>query len=156
MRSSPANASLTCVPMAPISMTGAARMATKATYMTRSPSVMVPPRMARPPNRIISPPTAPMITVANAVMAEVPVIERRTLANSRATPSPKRCPSRSSMRYALTTRMPPRVSARRPVTSALSWPRSRKMGRSREKASAIAPPNSSKKTRMAAVSCQLR
>ena len=98
MRSSPANASLTWVPMAAIWMTGAARMPTKAAYITRSPSVIAPDRMARPPKRIISTPTAPTITVAKAVTAEVPVIERLTLAKSRATPSPKTRCSRASIR----------------------------------------------------------
>jgi hypothetical protein len=73
-------------------------MPTKAANITRSPSVMAPARMARPPTRIISTPTAPTMTVAKAVIADVPVIERFTLAKSRATPSPNTCCSRASIR----------------------------------------------------------
>ena len=54
MRSSPANASLTCVPMDAICTSGAATSPMKKMYMTKSPSVMEPPTIDRPPTMIMS------------------------------------------------------------------------------------------------------
>ena len=98
MRSSPARASLIWVPMADIWMIGWASTVTKATYMIRSPKVMVPAWMARPPKKMSSTPMAPTMMVATAVMALVPVMERLMFWNSRRTPAPKSRCSRASMR----------------------------------------------------------
>ena len=86
MRSSPASASVICVPMAAICTIGAASKPTKKTYMKKSPSVIVPARMAWPPTMIITTPIAPMITLENAVTADTPVMDFATLRNSRCTP----------------------------------------------------------------------
>ena len=78
MRSSPAIASLSCVPIDDIWISGAASSPTKNTYMNRSPSVIVPARIERPPTRIMMTPIAPMTRPPNAVTAEMPVSVRRT------------------------------------------------------------------------------
>ena len=49
MRSSPANASVNCVPMFAICTTGNATSTTMNTYMNRSPTVICPLMIARPP-----------------------------------------------------------------------------------------------------------
>ena len=67
MRSRPANASVICVPIEAIETSGAATSPMKKMYMTRSPSVISPARIARPPSQIISTPMMPMITVLPAV-----------------------------------------------------------------------------------------
>ena len=156
IRSRPASASVICVPIAAICTRGAASRPMKKTYMTKSPSVIVPDSRARPPTRIITTPIAPMITLENAVTADTPVIDRATLRNSRCTPCVNTRCSRFSAMYALTTRMPPSDSASRPVTSALIRLRSRNSGRSRVKANAIPPPNAASTTMLIEVSCQLR
>ncbi len=79
MRSSPASASDSCVPIDDIWMSGAASMPTKKMYMMKSPSVMVPARMARPPTTIMTTPIAPMTMPPNDVTAEIPVSVWRTL-----------------------------------------------------------------------------
>ena len=102
--------------------TGAATSPVKKMYMTRSPSVIVPARIARPPTTIMSTPMMPTMAVAprrpprrrpsTGDIAEEPV--RR--------PRVKTSASRGSAVYAFTMRMPPSVSASRPVTSALIFP----------------------------------
>ena len=156
MRSSPANASVICVPMDAIPISGAATSPTKKMYMTNSPSVIVPPRIARPPTTIMSTPIAPTITVAPAPTAEVPVIVRAIFLNSFSTASVKIRSSRSSATYTFTIRIPPRDSARRPVASAFSSPRWRNSGRIRPNATAIIPPNAPRMNSIASVSCQFR
>ena len=52
-----------CVPIEAICTTGAASRPVKKMYMTKSPSVIVPARMARPPMRIIITPMTPTMTV---------------------------------------------------------------------------------------------
>ena len=96
MRSRPANASLTCVPIEAICTSGAATRPVKNRYMTKSPSVIDPARIERPPTMIISTPMAPTITVENAVMADTPVIDRATLRNSLCAPRVKTISSRFS------------------------------------------------------------
>ena len=41
----------------------------------KSPTVIRPSRMARPPKRIMITPITPMMTVENAVMEDTPVID---------------------------------------------------------------------------------
>ncbi len=134
MRSRPANASVICVPIEAMETSGAATRPIRTMYMIRSPSVISPARMARPPSQIISTPTMPTMTVPPAVVADTPVIDLATLRNSRCAPLVKTISSRFSAVYDLTTRMPPSASVSRPVTSALILPRSRKSGRSVRKA----------------------
>ena len=67
MRSSPANASVICVPIDAIETSGAATRPMKKMYMTRSPSVISPAMIARPPSQIISTPMMPTMTVLPAV-----------------------------------------------------------------------------------------
>ena len=62
-------------------MSGAASMPTKKMYMMKSPSVIVPARIARPPTTIITTPMAPMTSPPNAVTAEMPVSVFLTFAN---------------------------------------------------------------------------
>jgi len=156
MRSSPANASLICVPMEAICTSGAATRPMKKTYITKSPRVMRSASIARPPTRIISTPMPPTMTVVAAPSDETPVMVLAMLRNSRFTPRVKTSCSLRSATYDLTTRMPPSDSARRPVTSALICPRSRKMGRSFEKAYAMSPPNTARMTIVLVVRRQLR
>ena len=81
MRSSPANASVICVPIDAIWTSGAATSPMKKMYMTKSPSVIVPARIARPPTTIITTPIAPMTTVAERPStADTPVIDLRDVA----------------------------------------------------------------------------
>ena len=96
MRSSPANASVICVPMEAIDTSGAATSPMKRMYMTSSPSVISPARMARPPSQIISTPMMPTITVLPAVVADTPVIDLAMLRNSRCAPLVKTISSRFS------------------------------------------------------------
>ena len=63
MRSRPANASVICVPMLAIEISGAASRPMKKMYITKSPSVIWPARMSLPPIQIMTTPTTPMITV---------------------------------------------------------------------------------------------
>jgi hypothetical protein len=83
MRSSPANASLICVPIEAMPTTGATVMPVKKRYMMKSPSVMVPARIARPPTISMTTPTTPTMRVAPAVVAEMPVMVFRTLSKRR-------------------------------------------------------------------------
>ena len=83
IRSSPANASLTCVPIDAIDTTGAATRPVKKMYMTKSPSVIWPSRIARPPTTIINTPMTPTMTVEAAETAETPSIELAMLRNRR-------------------------------------------------------------------------
>ena len=71
-------------------------MPTKKIYMTKSPSVIVPARIARPPTTIITTPIAPMTTPPNDVTAEMPVNVFRTFENRFITPDSKTRSSRSS------------------------------------------------------------
>ena len=130
MRSRPANASVICVPMEAMETSGAATRPMKKMYIIRSPSVICPAMMARPPSQIIRMPMMPTITVLPAVVADTPVIDCATLRNRRCAPFVKTISSRFSAVYDFTTRMPPSASVSRPVTSALILPRSRKSGRS--------------------------
>ena len=70
MRSRPAKASVICVPIDEICTSGAAIRPVKKMYMTRSPSVIVPARIALPPTSIITTPSAPTTTVAKALTPE--------------------------------------------------------------------------------------
>ena len=83
MRSRPANASLTCVPIEAIDTTGAATRPVKKMYITKSPRVIWPARIARPPTTIISTPITPTMTVEAADTAETPSIELAMLRNRR-------------------------------------------------------------------------
>src|SRR2546427_17296 len=74
IRSRPANASVICVPIDAMLMSGKATSPMNTLYMKKSPSVMAPERMACPPSRIIRMPIAPMMMVAKAPTAELPVI----------------------------------------------------------------------------------
>ena len=157
MRSSPANASLTCVPIDAICTSGAAISPTKKTYMTKSPSVIVPARIDRPPMMIMSTPITPEITAVPAPTADVPVIVFATLRNSLCDPAREHELARAARRCRPSrVRTPPIVSASRPVTSALIAPRSRNSGRSRLNAVVIIPPNASSTTSVALVSFQFR
>ena len=118
-----------CVPIEAIDTSGAATRPMKKTYMIRSPSVISPAMIARPPSQIISTPMMPTTTVLPAVVADTPVIDFATFRNRRCAPLAKMISSRRSAVYDFTTRMPPIASVRRPVTSALILPRSRKSGR---------------------------
>jgi len=155
MRSSPANASVICVPMDAMLISGIATSPTKMLYMNRSPSVIAPESTERPPSRIIRIPIAPMMIVANEPTPEIPVMVAAMLRNSVLAPRVNTSRSLRSAWYALTIRIPPRVSARRPVTSALILPRSRNSGRSLVKASAIPAPKQARMRIAIAVSRQL-
>ena len=96
MRSSPANASLTCVPIDAIWTSGAATSPTKSTYTKKSPTVMCPAMIERPPTMIISAPTSPTMVVVSEPTAEMPVIDAATLRNRRCAPRAKTSCSRRS------------------------------------------------------------
>ena len=85
-----------CVPIEAIEIIGAATRPVKKMYMNRSPSVIVPATIARPPMVIMITPVTPMITVPMAVVAETPVIDWATLRNRRWTPLLKTISSRFS------------------------------------------------------------
>ena len=88
MRSSPANASLICVPIEAICTSGAATRPVKNRYMTKSPSVIVPGEdRAAADDDHRARRCAPTTTVENAVMADTPVIDLATLRNSGARPA---------------------------------------------------------------------
>jgi len=86
MRSSPANASVICVPMDAMLMSGRATSPTNTPYMKKSPRVMDPERIACPPSRIIRMPMAPTMIEANAPSEEMPVIVVATLRNRECAP----------------------------------------------------------------------
>ena len=121
MRSSPANASVICVPIDAIWMTGTAIMPVNRRYMTKSPSVIVPGAgSAWPPTSImITPMSADHQRRRTPPTAETPVIVAGDVAEQRCAPCAKTSSSRLSAVYALTMRTPPSDSASRPVTSAL-------------------------------------
>ena len=96
MRSSPAKASVICVPIDAIDTTGAATRPVKKMYITKSPSVIWPARIARPPTTIISTPMTPTMTVEAAATAETPIIDCATLRNSRWAPLANTSASRRS------------------------------------------------------------
>ena len=96
MRSSPANASVICVPIEAISTSGRAIMPVNDTYMTSLPTVIVPARTARPPTSIMITPITPISTPESAVVPETAVIERATLRNSRCAPRANTSCSRRS------------------------------------------------------------
>jgi hypothetical protein len=96
MRSSPANASDSCVPIRAIWTSGAVISPTKKTYMTRSPTVIAPACTARPPMIMIVTPSAPTITVETAPTALVPVMVLEMLRKRRSTPPVKISSSRGS------------------------------------------------------------
>ena len=96
MRSSPANASLICVPIDAICTSGAAMSPTKNTYMMNPPRVIVPARMARPPTMIMRTPISPTITAAPDPTADVPVMVFAMLRKSLCTPRAKTSRSRRS------------------------------------------------------------
>ncbi|MND03378.1 hypothetical protein D3C83_231650 [compost metagenome] len=58
----------------------------KKTYITKSPSVIAPDWIARPPKTMNSVPMTPSRAVEPAVTAEIPVSVVRMFANSRSTP----------------------------------------------------------------------
>src|SRR5947208_1389389 len=82
IRSSPANASVICVPIEAMLMSGRATRPMKTPYMKKSPSVIWFDRIACPPSRIIRMPIAPMMMVAKAPTAEIPVMVVAMLRNS--------------------------------------------------------------------------
>ena len=96
MRSSPANASVICVPIDASWITGRLIIAVKARYITRSPTVMVPLRIADPPISIMAMPLAPTTRDENAITAEVPVIDFATFRNRRCAPLANTSSSRFS------------------------------------------------------------
>ena len=61
----------------------------------KSPSVIVPARIDRPPTTIMITPMTPTTTVENAVIADTPVIDCAMLRNRRCTP----CVNTSSSRF---------------------------------------------------------
>jgi hypothetical protein len=75
---------------------GAAMRPVKKMKAKRSPSVMVPWTIARPPTRIITMPTAPMTTLEKAVVAETPVIDLAMFRKSLCAPLVKIRSSRRS------------------------------------------------------------
>ena len=156
IRSRPANASVICVPIDEIWMTGAISNPVNSRYCTSAPVVHVPAMRACPPSTIISAPIAPIMSVATDETADTPVTVFATLRNSRCAPRANTICSRFSTVYALTTRMPPSVSPSRPVTSAFSLPRARNIGRSQENVSDMQAPKMISTTRVRLVSCQLR
>jgi hypothetical protein len=85
-----------CVPIEAMETSGAATRPMKKTYMTRSPTVISPARMARPPSQITSTPMMPTMTVLHAVLAETPVIDLATFRKTRCTPFVKTISSRFS------------------------------------------------------------
>ena len=97
MRSSPAKASLICVPISAMLISGIATNPVKKMYITKSPRVIVPARIARPPTMIIRTLIMPMIAVANAPMAEIPVTAFATRRSRRCAP---RANTRASPRSA--------------------------------------------------------
>ena len=62
----------------------------------KSPSVIAPERIDRPPITIMMTPITPTTTVENAVIAETPVIDFAMLRNRRCTPFVKTSSSRFS------------------------------------------------------------
>ena len=82
MRSSPAKASEIWVPIDAIETSGAATSPVKKTYITNSPSVMVPARIARPPTTIISTPMMPTMSVDTADTVDTPTIDFAMFLNS--------------------------------------------------------------------------
>ena len=62
----------------------------------KSPSVIVPERIERPPTTIMMTPMTPTTTVENAVIADTPVIDFAMLRKSRCTPLVKTSSSRFS------------------------------------------------------------
>ncbi len=67
-------------------MSGDATSPVKKMYMTKSPSVMPPDRMARPPTTIMMTPIAPTMTMENAEMAATPVTDWAMFRNNRCAP----------------------------------------------------------------------
>ena len=96
MRSSPANASVICVPIDASWITGIVISAVNERYITRSPIVIVPFRIDVPPISIIAMPIAPITTDENAVIADTPVSDFATLRNSRCAPFANTSSSRFS------------------------------------------------------------
>ena len=96
MRSKPANASVSCVPMLASCTTGTVMRAVKVRYMTKSPIVICPWRMALPPTNIIEMPIAPSTNVENADTVETPVNDCATLRNKRCAPLANTSSSRFS------------------------------------------------------------
>ena len=68
----------------------------KKTYIVKSPSVIWPAMIERPPTRIMITPMTPTIAVDIAIVAEMPVIVMATLRNSLLTPLVKTISSRFS------------------------------------------------------------
>jgi hypothetical protein len=85
MRSSPAKASLICVPIEAICTTGATTSAMKIMYVKKSPNVISFARIAFPPTIMTTTPITPTIAVEIAVVIDTPDIERRMLSNKRST-----------------------------------------------------------------------
>ena len=156
IRSSPAKASVIWVPMLAICTNGPAIIAVRKRYITKSPSVMSPPRIAPPPITIITTAIEPTITDEKEVSADTPVIDLATLRRSRCAPRAKTRSSFRSEVNALTMRTPAKLSPSRPVTSALIRPRSRKSGLRRRNAKAMAPPKRSSTAMVKTVSCQFK
>ena len=96
MRSRPAKASLSCVPIDASWMTGIVIIAVKAKYWKKSPIVICPARIALPPISIIAMPIAAMTSDEKAVIDETPVSDCATLRNSRCAPCAKTISSRFS------------------------------------------------------------
>ena len=96
MRSRPANASVICVPIDEIWMTGAMTRPVKKMYWRSWPSDHAPLISARPPSTIIRAPISPMTSVEMDVTADTPVTALATLRNSRCAPRAKTICSRFS------------------------------------------------------------
>ena len=134
MRSRPAKASVICVPIEAICTTGAAIRPVKKMYMMKSPRVISPATMERPPTTIITTPMMPTMTVEIAVVAETPVIDCAMLRSSLCDASGEDDLFALLRRVGLHHANAAEGLPRRPVTSALILPRSRNSGRRRRNA----------------------
>ena len=77
-------------------MSGIAIIPVKMTYINRSPTVIFPLTTEGPPTTMITTPTAPTISDANAFVAETPVIDLAMLRKSLCAPRAKVSSSRFS------------------------------------------------------------
>ena len=96
VRSRPASASVSCVPIDTIWNIGATRNPSSSVYVKKPPSVSDPARICRAPTYITAAPTTPIRTVDASPITEVAVSVFMTFASSRATPPAKTSASRDS------------------------------------------------------------
>ena len=119
MRSSPANASVICVPIDAIWITGSVTSPTRMTYRKRSPVVMRPARISRAADdRHQHADRADDHASRTPSTADVPVIVLAMFRKSRCAPLVNTISSRFSAVYTFTTRAPPSACTSRPDTSA--------------------------------------